>query len=85
MSSRPSIRRSVVSGSLAASALAVVLIGGGVASADPAPQSRTSCAHTVAHASSWPGTQVHGYRFVSDRYVSYLSGRPECTPDLTVR
>ena len=60
----------------------------GVAAADPPALDRDACAVTIAAAGVWPGTidtGHHEYRLVSDAYDSYLSGQPECRPDLATR
>ena len=60
---------------------------GGIAAADPPGLNRDACSVAIAPAGVWPGTldTAHQYRLVSDAYDSYLSGQPECRPDLATR
>jgi hypothetical protein len=68
-----------------------VLVAGavsGIAAADPPALNRDACSVTIGAAGVWPGTldtDHHQYRLVSDAYDSYLSGQPECSPDLASR
>jgi len=86
MSIRPSsTRRTAIT--LAGAALLAGTVSG-VAAADPPGLNRDACSVSIAAAGVWPGTidtGHHEYRLVSDAYDTYLSGQPECRPDLATR
>jgi hypothetical protein len=71
-------------------ATALVLVGaaGGVAAADPPALNRETCTTAAMNVQAWPGTMSNGddeVQLVSDAYVSYVSHKAGCTPDLSTR
>lgn len=85
-----SIRLSRSRTTVVALATAGLVVGAvsGIAAADPPALDRDPCSAAIAAAGVWPGTldtEHHQYRLVSDAYNSYLSSRPECSPDLATR
>ena len=78
-----SARRPTLSRGLAASftfvvTVALVGLGGSVATADPPALDPDTCANVLDRAQAWPGVLDDGTRLVSDGYSSYLSQDPSC-------
>ena len=60
--------------------VALVGVGGSVASADPPALDPETCGNTLDRAQEWPGNLNDDVRLVSDAYDSYLAWNPVCTP-----
>jgi hypothetical protein len=58
--------------------VALVGVGGSVASADPPALDPETCANVLDRVQVWPGTTSDGVRLVSDGFDSYLAGHPSC-------
>ena len=58
--------------------VALVGVGGSVASADPPALNPATCGNILDRAQAWPGTISDDVRVVSDGYDSYLSRHESC-------
>ncbi len=58
--------------------VALVGLGGSVASADPPALDPETCANTLDRAQFFPGTLDGDVRLVSDGFDSYLARHPSC-------
>ena len=58
--------------------VALVGVGGSVATADPPALDPETCANSLDRAQVWPGTLTDEVRLVSDGFASYLARSPVC-------
>ncbi len=58
--------------------VALVSVGGSVASADPPALDPETCSNTLDLEQFFPGTLDGDVRLVSDGFDSYLAGNPSC-------
>jgi hypothetical protein len=62
--------------------VALVGVGGSVATADPPALDPETCANTLDRAQFFPGTLDGDVRLVSDGYDSYLGRQSACQSDM---
>jgi hypothetical protein len=75
---RPTLSRGLAASFAFAVTVALVGLGGSVASADPPALDPDTCANVLDRAQAWPGALDDGTRLVSDGFDSYLSRHQSC-------
>ena len=79
---RPTLSRGLAASFAFAVTVALVGLGGSVASADPPALDPDTCANVLDRAQAWPGALDDGTRLVSDAFNSYLSAQEACQSDM---